>query len=385
MNQLEIILENTAQVFPKDELIKKLEKNIPLRIKLGADPTAPNLHLGHVVVLEKLRELQNLGHKIIFLIGDFTAKIGDPTGKSKTRPPLSDEEIKKNAQTYFQQIGRILDINKTEVVYNSTWIEPLNLNDWLKVCSKVTLSRLIERDDFKKRLNSQIPIGFHEMMYPLMQGYDSVYLKADIEVGGTDQTFNLIMGRHLQEQFEQEAQVVITMPLLEGLDGVNKMSKSLKNDIGLLDEPEDVFGKIMSINDSLMWNYYKILLRFSKEQIDLLKKDHPMDVKKNLAYLILKKYWSENCANKGKSDFSNKFQNKNYETAKELFLEKNEYKLVDLIILADNELSKSEAKRLVNSNSISINNEKIVDENFIYKKNNGDVLKIGKIRIYKII
>jgi len=383
MYSLKIILENTIQVFPENELIKKLEKNIPLKIKLGADPTAPNLHLGHVVVLEKLKDLQNLGHKIIFLIGDFTAKIGDPTGKSKTRPPLSDLEIKKNSETYFQQIGRILDINKTEIVYNSSWIEPINLNDWLKVCSKITLSRLIERDDFKKRLNSQTPIGFHEMMYPLMQAYDSVYLKADIEIGGTDQTFNLIMGRHLQEQFQQEPQIVITMPLLEGLDGINKMSKSLKNDIGLLDEPEDVFGKIMSINDELMWNYYKILLRFDENKINSLKNNHPMEMKKNLAFLILKKYWSENCAEKGLNDFSKKFQNKNYENSKEIILINESINIIELIIQV-HQISKSEAKRLINSNAISLNNEKINDEKFIYKKNIGDILKIGKIKIFKI-
>lgn len=384
MKNLEKILENTIDVLPKNELLKKLQTKKELIVKLGADPTAPNLHLGHAVVLEKLKDLQDLGHKIVFLIGDFTAKIGDPTGKSKTRPPLSDEQIKENAKTYFQQIGRILDISKTEIVYNSHWISKITIEEWLKICANVTLARLIERDDFQKRLKENISIGFHEIMYPLMQAYDSVHLNADIEIGGTEQTFNLIMGRHLQEQMNLEPQIVITMPLLVGTDGVNKMSKSLKNDIGFLDSAEDVFGKIMSISDDLMWNYFKILLRKNENEILELQKDHPMNSKKKLAYEIVKKYWSEESAKSELISFENKFQSKNYESVPELFLEKNEYKLIDLVSLANPNFSRSEIRRLINAGAVSVNNSKITDEHFSYSKQDNDILKTGKIKIYKI-
>ena len=258
--QLEIIKSSTSSVIPEADLIKKLERGIPLRIKLGMDPTAPDLHLGHAVVLSKMKQLQDLGHEVIFLIGDFTARIGDPTGKSKTRPPLTEQDIEKNTRTYFDQVTKILDPKKLTIVYNSEWLNAVSINDMIKLCAKVTLARLIEREDFAKRIDNNQPISFHELLYPLFQGYDSVALKADIELGGTDQTFNLFMGRYLQEQYGQEPQVIITTPLLEGLDGGPKMSKSLGNAIGLTEPADQVFGKLMSISDELMWHYMHILL-----------------------------------------------------------------------------------------------------------------------------
>lgn len=384
-NQIKKILEGTSSVLPISDLEKKIQSGKELIIKLGADPTAPNLHLGHAVVLDKLRDLQNLGHQIVFLIGDFTARIGDPTGKSKTRPPLSEEQILENTKTYVSQIGRILDMSKTKIVYNSHWFDKLTSRDWINICGKVTLARIIERDDFSKRLANNSPIGFHELLYPLLQAYDSVHLKADIEVGGTDQTFNLMMGRFLQESMNLESQVVITMPILEGLDGVEKMSKSLKNDIGLTEKPENVFGKIMSISDEAMWKYYKILLRYSDEEIEEIKnKIHPIENKKNLAYLILKRYWSNDDAEKGKLSFEDKFQNKKYDTANVVNLDKNNYLIIDLIIILDNTLSRSEVRRLLSAGAISINDEKILSDKLNIDLKNNDIIKVGKHKIYKI-
>lgn len=384
-NQIKKILEGTASVLPISDLEKKIQSGKELIIKLGADPTAPNLHLGHAVVLDKLRDLQNLGHQIVFLIGDFTARIGDPTGKSKTRPPLSEEQILENTKTYVSQIGRILDMSKTKIVYNSHWFDKLTSRDWINICGKVTLARIIERDDFSKRLANNSPIGFHELLYPLLQAYDSVHLKADVEVGGTDQTFNLIMGRFLQESMNLESQVVITMPILEGLDGVEKMSKSLKNDIGLTEQPENVFGKIMSISDEAMWKYYKVLLRYSDEEIEEIKnKIHPIENKKNLAYLILKRYWSNDDAEKGKLSFEDKFQNKKYDTANIVNLDKNNYLIIDLIIILDNSLSRSEVRRLLSAGAISINDEKILSDKLNIDLKINDIIKVGKHKIYKI-
>ncbi len=385
IDDFEEILAGTVQVLPLEDLKKKLLENRSLRIKLGADPTSPNLHLGHAVVLQKLKKLQQFGHKIVFLIGDFTARIGDPTGKSKTRPVLSEDDIKKNSKTYFSQISRFLDIEKTEIVYNSSWIAPMNTVDWLKIFSSITLARLIEREDFKKRINESFPIGFHELIYPLMQGYDSVHLNSDIEIGGTDQTFNLMMGRHLQEQFGLSPQVVITMPLLEGLDGINKMSKSLKNDIGLLDAPENVFGKVMSISDILMWRYYKILLNKTDQEIEnIKKKDHPMECKKNLAKEILIKFWSENDAEIGLKNFENVFQKKSYDGSPDVYFDEKEFLALDLLILANSSFSRSEARRLISAGAVSLNNAKILDEYFRIKLSDGDILKIGKTKMFTL-
>ena len=274
------------QIIPKTEFLKKLELKRPLRVKLGADPTSADLHLGHAVVLSKLRQFQDCGHEVIFLIGDFTARIGDPTGRSKTRPALTDEQIQANTQTYFNQVSKILDPAKIIVRYNSQWLDKLSSREFVNLCSKVTLARLIEREDFAQRITEHQPIGFHELLYPLMQGYDSVVLQADIELGGTDQTFNLLMGRFLQEHYGQEPQVIMTLPLLEGLDGVQKMSKSLGNAIGLAEPADQAYGKLMSISDELMWRYYQVLLHMRQQEICRMQEQvqqgtvHPMTLKK---------------------------------------------------------------------------------------------------------
>jgi tyrosyl-tRNA synthetase len=379
------VLENTDVVVPKDELKKKLESGKKLNIKLGADPTAPDLHLGHAIVLEKMRDFQDLGHNIIFLIGDFTSKIGDPSGKSKTRVPLTDDQIKENAETYFKQVGKVLDIGKTTIVYNSHWLTNLKTENWVKIFSRVTLSRVIERDDFQKRLKNNSPIAMHEVMYSLMQAYDSVHLVADVELGGTDQLLNLMMGRTLQERFDQKPQISITMPLLVGLDGVNKMSKSLNNYIGLTEDPKDVFGKIMSISDDLMWNYYKILLRESDENIAKMKSEHPMECKKSLARCILKKYWGKESVESAESAFKDKFEDRFYKEVPVIVLDKSEYNVIDLIVFLSSDMSRSDARRLIDGGGFKINDEKIVDRDFIYNKKSSDIIKLGKLKVYKVI
>ncbi len=388
--QLEIIKSSTSAVLPEADLIKKLERGIPLRIKLGMDPTAPDLHLGHAVVLSKMKQLQDIGHHVIFLIGDYTAFIGDPTGKSKTRPPLSQEDIKKNTQTYFEQVTKILDPKKLEIAYNSEWLSKLNFTDLIKLCAKVTLARVIEREDFSNRLANNQPISLHELLYPLMQGYDSVALKADIELGGTDQTFNLLMGRYLQEHYNQEPQVIVTTPLLEGLDGGPKMSKSLGNAIGLTEPAEQVFGKLMSISDELMWHYMHILLYTSDAEIAQLKKDiadgkvHPMDLKKKMAHGIVARFWSAQEADAGQAQFEALFQKKDYSQAVEVAIDSKEIWIVDLLKELKAISSSSEAKRLIETKSVHVDNAVIDDFKTMIKPASGMIIKVGKHRIYKI-
>lgn len=388
--QLEIIKSSTSSVIPEADLIKKLQKGIPLRIKLGMDPTAPDLHLGHAVVLSKMKQLQDLGHDVIFLIGDFTARIGDPTGKSKTRPPLTEEDIERNTRTYFDQVTKILDPKKLTIVYNSEWLNALNIKDMVKLCAKVTLARLIEREDFAKRMDAQQPISFHELLYPLFQGYDSVALKADIELGGTDQTFNLLMGRYLQEHFNQEPQVIITTPLLEGLDGGPKMSKSLGNAIGLAEPAEQVYGKLMSISDDLMWHYMNVLLYKTEQEIAALKKQiaesaiHPMDVKKRTAHAIVARFWSSKEADAGQAHFEALFQKKDYSHAIEVALDHKEIWIVDLLKELKAIASSSEAKRLIETKSVHVDDAAITDFKALIKPSTGMIIKVGKHRIYKI-
>ena len=376
-----------VQCLPVGELERKLKRKQKLCIKLGVDPTAPDLHLGHAVVLSKMKEFQAAGHHVIFLIGDFTARIGDPTGKSKTRPPLSDDDIAHNTKTYFEQVGRILDLDKTEIRYNSDWLGQLDFKQLVNLAAKVTVSQLIEREDFAKRLASKQPVGFHELLYPLMQGYDSVELKADVELGGTDQTFNLLMGRHLQEQFGLEPQVILTTPLLIGLDGVHKMSKSLNNIIGLTETPQSAFGKIMSISDELMWHYYAILLGYEPAQIVLQKKLHPMDSKKQLAYEVVSKYWSEPQAAAAKSDFEKVFQNKDYSAAQVVVLPNdlaNPIWIVDLLRALSAIETSSEARRLLAEGAVKIDQVVISDFKAQIAWHSGMIIKVGKHRIYQI-
>lgn len=389
--QLEIMKSSTTAVIPEAELIKKLEKGVPLRIKLGMDPTAPDLHLGHAVVLAKMRQLQDLGHTVIFLIGDFTARIGDPTGKSKTRPPLSEQEIEKNTRTYFDQVTKILDPKKLTVVYNSEWLNALSITDMVQLCGKVTLARLIEREDFAKRMEQNQPIGFHELLYPLFQGYDSVALTADIELGGNDQTFNLLMGRYLQEHYNQSPQVVVTTPLLEGLDGGPKMSKSLGNAIGLTEPAEQAYGKLMSISDELMWHYCHVLLYQPEAEIKKAKADiasgtiHPMELKKKMAHDIVARFWSSEQAEQAQKQFESLFQKKDYSHADEVEIDcSKDIWIVDLLKELKAVTSSTEVKRLVETKSVHVDNQIISDFKALVKPQSGMIIKVGKHRIYKI-
>ncbi|MBN2266931.1 MAG: tyrosine--tRNA ligase [Candidatus Babeliaceae bacterium] len=394
MNVKEIVaqlVEGTVTTLPLREFEEKIASGKRLRVKLGMDPTAPDLHLGHAVVLSKMRQFQDLGHEVIFLIGDFTARIGDPTGRSKTRPPLTEEEIAHNTKTYFDQVSRILDPKKVTVKYNSEWLDRLTSRDWIKLCAKVTLARIIEREDFAKRLVESLPIGFHELLYPLLQGYDSVVLHADVELGGSDQTFNLLMGRHLQEQFGQEAQVVMTMPLLEGCDGVQKMSKSYGNTISFSDTPEDAFGKIMSISDTLMWRYYELVLQTPVADIERMKmavasgKAHPMELKKELASKILSRFWGDGAAERARKLFEQLFQKRDFEAAQEVVFAVSEtLKIIDLLKRLDAVSSSSEARRLISEGAVTINGEKVTDVYTSIVLTDGMRIKVGKRRFYRV-
>lgn len=391
---LELLTSGIAQCVPQEELVKKLESGKKLQIKLGMDPTAPDLHLGHVVVLKKMKQFQDLGHETIFLIGDYTARIGDPTGKSKTRPPLTEEQIVQNAKTYFAQVGKILDLKKLTIVYNSSWLNKLNFADVIKMCSKVTLARLIERDDFSKRLANNTPISMHELLYPLMQSYDSVHLKADVELGGTDQTFNLLCGRFLQEQYDQEPQIVLTTPLLEGLDGIEKMSKSLGNSVGLFDQPADAYGKLMSIPDHLVYRYFLLLLERNEKQIAEFKaqvsanKLHPMDLKKQMAHEIVATFWSKPEADAAQNQFQSLFQEKDLSQATEIKLPENLINTKVWIVKLLQDLkavqSSSEVKRLIDSGAVLIDDVVIKDFKAEVQVKKGMTIKVGKHRIYKI-
>ena len=311
--QLEYIKKGASEIIRESDLRHKLEKSRgsgkPLRIKAGFDPTAPDLHLGHTVLLRKLKHFQDLGHCVIFLIGDFTGMIGDPTGRSATRPPLSPEAIMRNAKTYMAQVYRILDSSKTEVRFNSEWLGKMKSEDWVRLAAKYTVSQMLERDDFHKRFQEEKPIAVHEFLYPLAQAYDSVVLNADAELGGTDQKFNLLVGREIQRHFGQESQVVLTMPILEGLDGVQKMSKSLNNAIGIEEKPLDMYGKLMSISDQMMWRYWELLTDLQLSEIEKIRKEsHPMDAKKDLARRIVTDFHSADAARQGAEDWAKQFQ-----------------------------------------------------------------------------
>jgi len=385
--------QGTVQIIPKQELIDKLKEGKKLTIKFGADPTAPDLHLGHTVVLSKLKQFQDLGHDIIFLIGDFTARIGDPSGKSKTRPPLSEEQIKENTKTYFEQVSKILDPKKIKIRYNSEWLDKLISKDLIALCSKITVARLIEREDFAKRLAENQPISFHELLYPIFQAYDSVALNADVEFGGTDQTFNLLTGRFLQEQFGQEPQIVITMPLLEGLDGKQKMSKSLGNAVGLNEPADQAYGKLMSISDDLMWRYMKVLLHTPDEEISMAQERvaagniNPMEIKKDLAHIIIEKFWSKKEADEAQKTFEALFQQRDYSKADEIKLPKttdNPIWIVDLLKALGALTSSSEAKRLIESGAVTVDEKPVSDFKATISWKPGMIIKVGKHRIYKI-
>lgn len=383
----------TSQIIPLADLEKKIAAGKKLKIKLGADPTSPDLHLGHAVVLSKLRQFQDLGHEVIFLIGDFTARIGDPTGRSKTRPPLSEEQIALNTATYINQVSKILDPKKITIRYNSEWLDSLTSKEWLKLCAQVTLARLTEREDFNERIKQNISIGFHELTYPLLQGYDSVALHADVELGGTDQTFNLLMGRFLQEHYGQEPQVILTMPLLLGLDGVHKMSKSLGNSIGLTEQANEAFGKLMSLSDQLMWNYYELLLHRSPADIEKMQHDlaanvvHPMDLKKHMAFGIIERFWSYEAAQQAQDAFEHLFQKRDFSHAQELDHQQfsGQMWVVELVKKLDPTLSSSEARRLIQEGALTIDSEKITDVRALVSLSRGSQIKLGKHRFFRLV
>ncbi|NJM53730.1 MAG: tyrosine--tRNA ligase [Blastocatellia bacterium] len=361
----------------------------PLRVKLGADPTAPDIHVGHTVVIRKLRAFQDLGHTAIFLIGAFTGMIGDPSGKNSTRPPLSREEIDANAETYKTQIFKLLDPDKTEIRYNSEWMDKFNAADFVRLCSRITVKQILERDDFEKRLREEKPISLHELLYPLVQGYDSVALNADVELGGTDQKFNLMVGRNLQREYSQEPQVIITTPLLEGLDGVNKMSKSLNNYIGIDENPNGMFGKIMSISDELMWRYYELVTDLTPVEIEKMKSsdENPRNMKVNLAKLIIRDFHSQSAANEAEENFVRQFVKKNIpDEIEERSVISMTYKIVDILLETNLVESKGEAKRLIQQGGVKIDGEKVGDAGLEIEISGGKdfVFQVGKRRFLKV-
>ncbi len=399
--ELRIIKRGIEEIISEEELIKKLEKSRkekrPLRIKQGFDPNAPDIHLGHTVGLRKMRQFQDLGHDVYFLIGDFTGMIGDPSGQTVTRKQLTEEEVKKNAETYKKQVFKILNPEKTKVVFNSQWLGKLSFSEVLKICSEYTVARMLERDDFATRYKKEKPIGIHEFLYPLMQGYDSVALQADIELGGTDQKFNLLVGRTIQREYGQEPQVIITMPLLEGTDGVEKMSKSLNNYIGINEPPQVMYGKVMSIPDNLMFRYFEFVTDVPLNEIDKIKIDlennniHPRDVKKRLAREIVQLYHGHSASLIAEEEFEKVFKKKLYpEEIKELVLKKNNLKegkiwITELIAMSGLVSSKSEARRLIKQGGVRINGEKVSDPNFDLTVEEGMILKIGKLNFIKLV
>lgn len=389
---LDCIKENAVDVISEQELSAKIEKSLteqkPLKLKIGFDPTARDIHLGHTVLLRKLRKLQGLGHFVNLIIGDFTAKIGDPSGRTMLRPILSDEEIKDNASTYTEQAFKILDKKKTKIIFNSSWYKTMDISSFLSVLSSYTVARMLERDDFSLRIKENRPLTILEMVYPLIQGYDSVMMKSDIEFGGTDQKFNLIVGRHLQEVYGQKPQGIVTMPLLVGLDGKNKMSKSLGNYIGITEEPKSIFGKIMSISDEVMWEYFRLLTDISQ---DKAKKMHPKEAKLLLAETIVSFYYSQATGEKEKEEFEKIFSQK--ELPQDMPICQVSSKTIDLIEILFNERivsSKNEARRLLAQGSISLMEQgaskgSTLKEQFLQIPPQGLILKIGKRKFLKIV
>ncbi len=397
--QIKIIRKGSEEIIGIDELTQKLKRSqktgIPLKIKLGLDPSAPDIHLGHTVVLRKIKQFQELGHRAVIIIGDFTGMIGDPTGKSKARKQLTREEVAENAKTYEKQIFKVLDRDKTEVRFNSEWLSRLNFADVIRLASKYTVARILERDDFQKRFQEQVSIGVHEFFYPLMQGYDSVELKADIELGGTEQRFNILMGRNLQKDYGQESQAAIFMPILEGIDGVEKMSKSLGNYIGIDEKPEDIYGKVMSIPDPLIIKYFELATDKHPDEIAAIKADmdsgtvNPRDVKMRLAREITALYHGEDSAGSAEEYFKNVFQRR------EIPENVNEYEVpqdivndggadaVRLLVSAGLAASNSEARRLIAQGGLKVNGTKI-QESTIPGLQDGDVLQAGKLKFLKI-
>ncbi|MEW6662003.1 MAG: tyrosine--tRNA ligase [Bacillota bacterium] len=397
--QLAVITRGCYEIIPEEDLVKKLKQSIinkkPLQVKLGLDPTAPDLHLGHTVVLQKLRQFQDLGHQVTIIIGDFTGRIGDPTGKSETRKQLSEEEVLANAQTYRDQLFKVLDINKTRVVFNSQWLSNLNFQQVIELAAKTTVARMLERDDFSKRFKENLPISVHELFYPLMQGYDSVALKTDIELGGTDQKFNLLMGRTLQREYGQEPQVALMMPILEGLDGVQKMSKSLANYIGINEPPREIYGKTMSISDHLMFRYFELATRLPLDEIRSLKTGfengnlHPKDIKMRLAKEIVSMYHGVEAAQEAEKEFINIFQKKDLpdiipEYLADHLLVNGQVWLPRLLVETGLAASTSEARRLIQQGAVKIEGKKAEDPDAYMIPLDQMIIKVGKRKFVRI-
>lgn len=386
------IQRGAEEIINIEELSKKIEKKGVLKIKAGFDPTAADLHLGHTILINKLKQFQDFGHEVQFLIGDFTAQIGDPTGKSVTRKPLAPEEILEYAKTYTEQVFKILDEKKTTVLFNSSWLNKLTPSDFIKLASTYTVARMLERDDFHKRYNANQPIAIHEFLYPLVQGYDSVMMKSDVELGGTDQKFNLLVGRELQKHYGQEPQSVLMMPLLEGLDGVKKMSKSLNNYIGIQEPPKEIFGKLMSISDDLMWRYIELLSFKPLTEIQKLKKEvaegkNPRDVKVAFAQEIIERFHSKADAQYALEDFEQRFKrNEIPEEIEEITLtiEAEEISLVQLLKQANLTSSTSEATRMIKQNAVKIDHQKVEDIQLKVKRRSEHIFQVGKRRFAKI-
>ncbi|MES9832608.1 MAG: tyrosine--tRNA ligase [Candidatus Thiodiazotropha sp. DIVDIV] len=392
IGSLDLIKRGTEEVLPEELLIKKLERGKPLKIKAGFDPTAPDLHVGHTVLINKLRQFQELGHEVIFLIGDFTGMIGDPTGKSATRPPLTRDEVLENAKSYEHQVFKILDPSKTTVLFNSAWMGEMSAVDLIQLAARHTVARMLERDDFNKRYTSGQPIAIHEFLYPLVQGYDSVALKADVELGGTDQKFNLLVGRQLQESYGQEPQVVITLPILEGLDGVQKMSKSLNNYIGITDPPEEMFGKVMSVSDELMWRYYELLSFRPMNEIESWKQGvseggNPRDVKVRLAEELVARFHSKEMAEEAHQAFVARFQKGQMPDEMpehELKPEGESYPIANLLKDSGLVKSTSEANRMIKQGAVRIDGEKLQDPTLSIELGSTAVYQVGKRRFARI-
>ena len=390
---LALIKRGAEEILLESELVKKLEEGRRLRIKAGFDPTAPDLHLGHTVLINKLRQFQELGHEVLFLIGDFTGMIGDPTGKNTTRPPLTREEVQDNAKSYTQQIFKILDPEKTTVMFNSTWMSDMSAADMISLAAKHTVARMLERDDFNNRYKSGQPIAIHEFLYQLVQGYDSVVMKDDVELGGTDQKFNLLVGRELQKQHGQAPQVILTMPILEGLDGVQKMSKSLNNYIGIDEAPGEIFGKLMSISDELMWRYFELLSFRSTDELEQFRKDiaagaNPRDIKFKLAIEIVARFHSEELAQKAQKEFVARFQKGampediqefDYDSGSE-----DEVWIAPICTSAGLTSSNSEAIRMINSGAVKLDGEKVTDKDKKIASGNTFILQVGKRKFARV-
>jgi tyrosyl-tRNA synthetase len=384
--QAAALATGSSEVISAAELAAKLVLGRPLRIKLGMDPTAPDLHLGHSLTLKKLRDFQDAGHTVIFLVGDFTAMIGDPTGRSETRKPLSRDQIERNAETYRAQAFKILDREGIEVRFNSEWMNELGVRRLIEIAAKVSVARLLERDDFEKRLAAEEPLFLHELLYPVIQGYDSVALEADLEIGGTDQKFNMLVGRELQRHFGQAPQAVMTMPLLEGLDGVRKMSKSYGNYVGLTDKPEDMYGKLMSAPDQLMVRYYELLTKATAEEIAAVKSGglHPMEAKKRLARTIVGEYHGARAAKRAEQYFESKFQRREIPASAQVYRIAEDLWICELMKQLQFTPSTSEARRLVSQGAVRVDGRTITDVNFRFIRGEHKVLEVGKRRVARI-